>query len=95
MSEVFSNKANAEPFFENLFAKAKKGAIFLYADNNSSIFHNWFDELAKKNSLTTIKSTAKDFRIDWKEEKKDLGVYYEKFGDPKLTADIAYRICQK
>ena len=32
---------------------------------------------------------------DFGEEKKDLGEYYKKFGDPKLKADIAYRILQK
>ncbi|MBI5297962.1 MAG: hypothetical protein HY869_21000 [Chloroflexi bacterium] len=95
MSEVFGNKTTAEPFFNNLFANAKKGALFLYADNNTPDFYNWFDELAHRNSLITIESTSKNFNVNYDEEKTDLGIYYDKFGFPKLTANIAYRICQK
>lgn len=34
LSEVFCNKETAQPFFDNLFEKAKSGALFVYVDNN-------------------------------------------------------------
>lgn len=34
LSEVFWNKSQAEPFFQNLFSNAKHEALFLYIDNN-------------------------------------------------------------
>lgn len=95
MSEIFRIRATAEPFFENLFAKAKKDSLFLYVDNNSPDFYNWFDELAERNSLATIKSATCNIRMNGDEQKTDLGVYYEKFNFPKLTADISYRVCIK
>ncbi len=95
MSEVFKIKNQAEPFFQNFFAKAKIGSLFLYVDNNSPDFYNWFDRLAKENSLVTIKSKSENIQISIDEQKIDLGSYCEKFSPPKLKADIAYRVCRK
>ena len=95
MSEVFKIKNEADSFFKNFFAKAKEDSVFLYIDNNSPDFYGWFDKLAEKNSLAIIKSTTKNISMSGDEQKTDLGVYYEKFGYPKLKADIAYRVCRK
>jgi hypothetical protein len=95
MSEVFKMKNQAEPFFQNFFAKAKTGSLFLYVDNNSPDFYSWFDELAKKNFLVIIKSITENIRMSFDEQKKALGEYYRKFNPPKLGADIAYRVCRK
>jgi len=46
MSEVWRIKSKAEPFFEHCMAKAKKGSLFLFIDNNSSEFYGWFDYLS-------------------------------------------------
>jgi hypothetical protein len=83
MSEVFKIKKQAEPFFQNFFAKAKTGSLFLYVDNNSKNFYGWFDELAKRNSLVTIKSNSEKIQISTDEEKRDLGSYCKKFTPPQ------------
>uniref|UniRef100_UPI004056085D hypothetical protein n=1 Tax=Candidatus Electronema sp. TaxID=2698783 RepID=UPI004056085D len=98
MSEVYKIKDDAQPFFENLFAKAKNGSLFLYIDNNNQQFYNWFDDLARRNSFEVIMSAREFIKMELSEEKKDLGVFYEKFKEvnqPKLGANIAYRICRK
>jgi hypothetical protein len=95
MSEVYRVKESAELFFANLFDKAKEGALFLYVDNDNPAFYGWFDGLAAQHSLETIKSRSATMGMDWDEEKKDLGRYYEKFGCPKLEGIVAYRICRK
>jgi len=38
MSEINSLREEAEPFFTNLFEKAKSGSLILYVDNNSPKF---------------------------------------------------------
>ena len=96
MSEVDSLREAAEPFFSNLFGNAKSGALFLYVDNNNAQFYNWFDSLAFANGLNVIRSSEVKMGIsDYSEEKTDLGEYWTKFGSPKLSGNIAFRICQK
>ena len=96
MSEVYSLRTASEPFFNNLFDKAKKGSLFLYIDNNSPVFYEWFDSFASQNSMDILKSQELEMNItDYDEEKKDLGEYWRKFTSPKLRANIAFRICRK
>lgn len=96
MSEVDSRRTDAEPFFSNLFAKARQGALFLYVDNNNPQFYGWFDSLARKYSLEVLKSSEITMPIrDLSEEKRDLGEYWGKFSSPKLTGNIAFRVCRK
>lgn len=95
MSEIDSLRDESEAFFSDLFEKAKSGALFLYVDNNSAQFYNWFDSLAANHSLSVLQSDSMVMPMDYSEQKKDLAVYWEKFGDPKLKANIAFRICRK
>lgn len=96
MSEIDSLRPYAEPFFSNLFAQAKQGAMFLYIDNNNAQFYDWFDTLAANNSLTVLQSGQLGMRIeDLSEEKTDLAEYWDKFGNPKLKANVAFRVCRK
>lgn len=95
MSEVYKIKDAAMPFFENLFANAKDGSLFLYIDNNNQQFYNWFDDLAKRNSFQEIMSEITITTMNGDEQKKDLGDFYKKFKYPKLNANIAYRVCRK
>lgn len=96
MSEIASLQSDAEAFFSNLFENAKEGALFLYIDNNNAQFYNWFDALAASNSIQILRSSETRMGItDLGEEKSDLGEYWEKFGFPKLNANIAFRIGRK
>jgi len=51
--------------------------------------------LAKKYGVEILKSTKALMTVPTDENKHDLGKYYEKFGHPKLKANIAYRIGRK
>jgi hypothetical protein len=95
MSELWHAKAEAEPFFDNLFGRARPGALFLYLDNRG--MSAWFDELAARHGLEFLAAECKRISLAplSEEEKTDLGVYYQKFGWPKMTADVDYRICLK
>ena len=95
MSEIHRVKNEAEPFFTNLFSKSKQGALFLYVDNDNSTFYDWFDAMVRQNALRVLDSNSTKLGMDWDEEKRDLGRYYAKFGNPKLEGEVAYRICQK
>jgi len=96
MSEVFSSKEEADPFFEYLFGNAKSGSFFLFVDNGSSTFYNWFDSLTANYNLDCLDgANYSRFQMDCDEEKTDLEPYYSKFGDPRLGGTITYRICRK
>jgi hypothetical protein len=95
VSEIYRVRNEAKPFFENLFSNCMPGAFFLFADNNNKEFYTWFDNLAESCDMNFIRKSAGVMTLPIKEEKKDLGVYYEKFGDPRLKPDTAIRIFQK
>lgn len=96
MSEVYATREQAQQFFDNLFTKAKPGALFIFADNNRSEFTDWFDSLAAVHGVKVLHSGSVTFQVGFDEEKKALGLYLEKFDHlPRLTANMAYRICRK
>ncbi len=96
VSEIFHLRNEAEPFFLNIFKNAKAGSLFLFVDNSTAKFPDWFDSLIKRSPIDVIESRSVKMKIDdTSEEKSDLGKYWSKFRHPKLTADIAYRICRK
>jgi hypothetical protein len=69
--------------------------MILFVDNNSSQFVDWFDSLAERNKLNPVKKDCCRLAFSNDEEKKDLGLYFEKFGWPKRESDLAYRIMKK
>lgn len=96
LSEVYSLKTAAEPFFMNMFQNAKSGALFLFLDNNSQVFYEWFDEMVARSPIEVIDKFEGNMGIsDYSEEKTDLGEYWKKFDQPKLGAAAAYRICRR
>jgi len=99
ISEIDSLRKQAEPFFTHLFQNAKKGALLLYVDNRTAQFYKWFDSLISAHGWKVLASDEESLKIeDIGEEKTDLEPYYSKFSKsqaPKLTANIAFRICQK
>jgi hypothetical protein len=95
MSEVWKIRAQAKPFFDYCFAKAKPGALLLFLDNRASEFYGWFDSLAAANGIEIVKGNATLMCFANEEEKKDLGRYYEKFGFPKRKSEVSFRIGRK
>lgn len=95
MSEVYAARADAELYFQTMMYNAKPGALILFIDNNSSQFFGWFDELAAHTGVTILDSGHEKLLLPFEEEKTDLSPYYEKFEDPKIRADVAYRIARK
>jgi hypothetical protein len=95
VSETYAFRKEAADFYMNLFKNAKTGARFLFIDNDASCFSGWFDELCEKAGLTVVEKGEGRMTTDFGEEKKDLGEYYAKFGDPKLQAKVAYRYLKK
>ncbi len=96
ISELYSLREDARAFFENMFDQAKPGALFLFVDNNAQSFYGWFDELAEEHHLECVKKENNiRFQTGGDEEARDLDPYYDKFGYPKLGANIAYRIYRK
>jgi hypothetical protein len=96
VSEVYAVRRKSQAFFVELMAKMKPGALMLYVDNNDSRFTDWFDGLVEAAGLEVVKSGAGVETLPSHEEKSDLEPYYTKFKtDPKLRADVAYRILRK
>jgi hypothetical protein len=95
VSEVYGIRDKAKPFFDHLLSRAKKGALLLYIDNNRSEFTDWFDGLLEEHGWEFCNADEEMIRIPNDEEKTDLGPYFKKFGHPKITADVAWRIVRK
>jgi hypothetical protein len=99
MSEVYGLKREANPYFAHLMDNAKAGALFLFVDNSRSGsttgFSDWFDKLAAAHGLEILEGDSERIGMPYEEEKRELGEYYQKFRDPKLTADVAWRVARK
>ena len=95
VSEVFKHRDLAEPYFAKLFRRAKKGSLFLYVDNSGGGFKQWFDRLAGEANLKILTAEEGQFQLSYAEEKRDFGPYYEKFLDPRIRANIAWRVAEK
>lgn len=97
LSEVWTFRQAAEPFFTHCFANAKVDAIFMFIDNNDAggDFAGWFDALAAANNVKPIVSRACQMAFSVDEEKKDLEPYYSKFGWPKRESNVSIRIGKK
>lgn len=97
LSEVWSFKEQAAPFFEHCMKKAKPGSLFLFIDNNDQHgeFAGWFDAMAAANGVRLLASNCCDMAFAIHEEKKDLEPYFSKFDWPKRKSNVAYRIGKK
>jgi SAM-dependent methyltransferase len=96
MSEVYALRKDADGYFNALFANMKPGAVLLFVDNNSPEFHGWFDELAKAHKLQFLEVGGGVMQLPTHEEKGDLEPYKTRLKrDPKLRADVAWRVVKK
>jgi hypothetical protein len=88
ISEVKRLGDAAEPFFKFIFEGATAGTQFLYLDNDDQVFTNWFLKMAAAPNLEVISNERESFQLGTAEEKRELGVYFKKFGSPKLGAKL-------
>lgn len=95
LSEVYALRDQASEYFKALLEGMRPGAVLLYVDNNDSRFTNWFDQLVTDAGLQVLVASTTNELVPIHEEKRDLQPYYDKFGDPKLRSNIAYRVVQK
>lgn len=84
-------------FLQRLFKEAKPGAIFLYDDNGSDTFNNYFDQQWQTAGLQII---AQETNTRWyprsSEQKSELAFYTAKFNAiPKVQSTLTYRILRK
>ncbi len=98
VSEVYALDVGAvEDFWATLFKNAKSGALFLYDDNGSDVFNEYFDEQWKKAGLELIESESNTWWTpSYDEQASELAEYKAKFGEnPKLKSKLSYRILRK
>ena len=95
LSEVWSERTRAEPFFDYCFSGMRSGALLLFVDNDHTDFLTWFDGLAKRHRLAIVKSHQTVIAFSNDEEKRDLEPYFTKFGWPKRESKIGYRVARK
>lgn len=97
VSEVYRLREQARAFFVNLFGAAKTGALFLFVDNASSQFFEWFDELRDEDAFDVVdQSDSVTIQLPYDEEKTDLGPHFTRLGDsPKLKGNVSYRVLRK
>jgi hypothetical protein len=96
VSEVYAFKDEAEVYFNHVFANAKPGSHFLFMDNNSSIFFDWFDGMAASAGLEVVKSEESMMMMPSDEQMNVLKKYIDKFGSAaRLKANVAYRVMLK
>jgi len=99
VSEVYGfDKGDITKFWKKLFDEAKSGSLFLYIDNGSLVFNEYFDAQWKGRGDCEAVVQADDERITprFSEQASELGEYRSKFGQhPKLQSRISYRVLRK
>jgi hypothetical protein len=99
MSEIYCERAEALPFFENLLNNVPEGTLLIFIDNNLPPVYNWFDNLMDEQDWEVLDSYEGTKKIEDRfEQKTDLGEYWDNFGaynSMKLSANIAYRVYRK
>jgi hypothetical protein len=95
LSEIFSLKDAATKFLMHCFAAMEKGALVMVLDFKDTRLQEWIDGVAKDAGLECIKSGEFRVVVGPEEEKSALTAYIDKFGYPKLQAEIMFRLYKK
>lgn len=97
VSEIYYLGDLARNYLLGIFRKAKPGALFLVNDNNSRVFFEWLDDIAREASLETLLSGSGDRRIyDREESLAVVGEYKGKFNrTPRMTGSVFWRVFRK
>ncbi|AUX31907.1 MULTISPECIES: hypothetical protein [Sorangium] len=96
VSEIYAFRDRAQPYFEHIFASAKPGAMFLFIDNNSDMFVDWFDGMASRAGMEVLDAGRGVQKMPRDEQMSVLQKYMDKFATAaRLTANLAYRVLRK
>lgn len=99
VSGVFSldGDGKVSAFWQELFGNAKPGALFVYTDNGSDHFNDYFGKQCAKGGLEQLMCRDNtDMTPSYSEEKSELALYMGKFvHTPKLKARVTYRVLRK
>lgn len=98
VSEVqgLDGDGSVSKFFSMLFSEAKSGAYFLFDDNSSDIFQDFFDAQCKKAKLKLLCSWSGRIYPHYTEQANVLEKYTKKFDvNPKIQAYLGYRVLVK
>lgn len=97
VSEIAHLGDAAWDYIEEVFKRAKPGAVLLFNDNNDSRFFQKFDEISSRVGWETLRAEAGTRKIyDPGEKKDELSGFREKFGRvSKLSGKVACRVLRK
>jgi hypothetical protein len=95
LSEIFRFKEAATQFLDYCLSKMKKGALLVALDFEDTRLQEWIDGLAQKCGLETVESAEMRLVVGFDEQKANLQKYIDKFGSPKLQAQIMFRVYKK
>jgi len=96
LSEIYKYRASVNNFFDVCFSKMNAGAILVVLDFHDSNLEQWIDGCASKHDLETLMAMD-DYGVTMTsgEEKSVIKKYMDKFGYPKLKAQVFFRIYRK
>lgn len=100
VSEVYCHNTNGDvkQFWSTIFQGANPGAFFIYIDNGTTTFNNYFDTQWKSAGLTLLISADNEAWIPRNSEQaSELRPYLQKFAGhhPRLQARLSYRVLRK
>jgi len=95
LSEIFKFKKAATEFLEHCFSNMKKGALLVVLDFEDTRLQDWIDGVAEACGLETVESAEMRFVVGVDEQKDSLQKYMDKFGSPKLQAQMMFRVFKK
>ncbi|HXC28843.1 MAG TPA: hypothetical protein VNV38_12880 [Stellaceae bacterium] len=88
---------NIKLFWQELFNNAKSGAMFIYTDNGSDRFNDYFGKQCEKAKLKEILCRDNTEIIpSFSEQSSELAAYSKKFDhNPKIKATMTLRVLRK
>jgi hypothetical protein len=99
ISEVYSLDADGKltTFWQTLFGSAKPGALFVYTDNGSDQFNDYFRNKCETGNLAPLICHDNiEITPRYTEQKSELEEYSNKFGHyPKIKSRVTVRILRK
>lgn len=101
VSEVYSLDADGNGsvtrFWQELFGNAKSGAMFIYTDNGSDRFNDYFRQQCDAAKLQEVlRQDNIEIVPSYTEQKAELAKYSKKFDhDPKLKSRMTLRVFRK
>lgn len=97
MSEIYSFREQAKPFFNQLVKDMPSGSTVLYIDNSSDEFTNYAGEVFNSTLFELVhKETKEKLLPTGSEQTSDIEPYKTKFGrTPKVQSNASVRVWKK